>query len=70
MGLIEIASGNSVWRGLDYYNDKKVLSWQKSSAEEYDGIVAGSNGKNTQYVLIRRIRENRFVTAHLQMAAE
>ena len=45
MGLIEIASGNSVWRGLDYYNDKKVISWQKSSSEEYDGIVAGSNGK-------------------------
>ena len=45
MGLIEIASGNSVWRGLDYYNDKKVVSWQKSGAEEYDGTVAGSNGK-------------------------
>lgn len=24
MGLIEIASGNSVWRGMDYYNNKKV----------------------------------------------
>ena len=29
MGLIEVASGNSVWRGLDYYNDKKVESWKK-----------------------------------------
>ena len=27
MGLIEVASGNSVWRGMDYYNDKKVDSW-------------------------------------------
>ena len=27
MGLIEIASGDSVWRGLDYYNEKKVVTW-------------------------------------------
>ena len=24
MGLIELASGNSVWRGMDYYKNKKV----------------------------------------------
>lgn len=24
MGLINIASGNSTWKGLDYYNEKKV----------------------------------------------
>ena len=23
MGLIEMASGNSVWRGMDYYENKK-----------------------------------------------
>ena len=26
MGLIEIASGNSVWRGMDYYENHKVVS--------------------------------------------
>lgn len=30
MGLVEIASGNSVWRGMDYYKNHKVVSWKKS----------------------------------------
>ena len=30
MGLIEMASGNSVWRGMDYYKNKKVIAWEKS----------------------------------------
>lgn len=25
MGLIELASGNSVWRGMDYYKIKKCV---------------------------------------------
>ena len=44
MGLIEMASGNSVWRGMDYYNEKMVRSWEKTGADTYDGIVAGSGG--------------------------
>ena len=36
MGLIEIASGNSVWRG--------VVSWNKSGNSTYEGVVSGSNG--------------------------
>lgn len=43
MGLIELASGNSVWRGMDYYNNKKVISWEKTSPEHYDGIVSGNS---------------------------
>lgn len=42
MGLIEIASGKSVWRGMDYYNDKKVISWEKTGDETYRGVVSGS----------------------------
>lgn len=42
MGLIEIASSNSVWRGMDYYENKKVISWSKSGDDIYDGIVSGS----------------------------
>ncbi len=45
MGLIEIASGNSVWRGMDYYNAKKVISWDKTGEFTYRGIVSGSNGE-------------------------
>lgn len=44
MGLIEMASGKSVWRGMDYYNNKKVVSWKKSGTDTYDGIVSGSEG--------------------------
>lgn len=42
MGLIEVASGNSVWRGMDYYNGKKVISWKSEGEGIYDGIVSGS----------------------------
>ena len=45
MGLIEIASGDSVWRGMDYYENHKVVSWKKSGKSTYEGVVSGSNGK-------------------------
>ena len=45
MGLIETASWKSVWRGLDYYNSHKVISWTKSGKYTYDGTVEGSKGK-------------------------
>ena len=44
MGLIETASANSVWRGMDYYEAKKVISWERSGTFAYDGIVSGSEG--------------------------
>lgn len=45
MGLINIASGNSTWRGLDYYKENKVSDYKKINDSEYEGIVNGSNGK-------------------------
>ena len=45
MGLIEIASGDSVWRGMDYYENHKVVSWNKSGDSTYEGVVSGSNGE-------------------------
>lgn len=42
MGLVEIASNNSVWRGMDYYDNKKVVSWKSSGIGIYDGVVSGS----------------------------
>lgn len=51
MGLIELASGNSVWRGLDYYERKKIVSWEKTGEHTYSGKVSGSNGE-TYDVLI------------------
>lgn len=42
MGLIDLASSNSVWRGMDYYDAKKVISWEKTGLDTYDGIVSGN----------------------------
>ena len=44
MGLIETASANSVWRGMDYYETRKVVSWEQTGTFAYDGIVSGSEG--------------------------
>ena len=45
MGLTEMASGNSIWRGMDYYKQNKVLSWHVSGEGMYDGTVEGSEGR-------------------------
>ena len=44
MGLVEIASNNSVWRGMEYYEDKKVIAWEKTGEHTYDGSVSGNKG--------------------------
>ena len=44
MGLIETASANSIWRGMDYYETRKVITWEKTGTFAYDGIVSGSEG--------------------------
>lgn len=51
MGLVEIASNNSVWRGMDYCDNKKVVSWESSGMGVYDGVVSGS-GDNVYTVHI------------------
>lgn len=43
MKLINIASGNSVWRGLDYYNENKISKYKQISNFEYEGKAKGSN---------------------------
>ena len=45
MGLLDIASSNSTWRGLDYYKENKGAYYKKVSDSEYEGIINGSNGK-------------------------
>lgn len=51
MGLVEAASGNSVWRGMDYYENKKVVSWSSPETNIYEGKVSGNEG-NTYTVHI------------------
>lgn len=54
MGLVELASIKSVWRGMDYYQKKKVCSWVKTGGGTYDGIVSGSE-RNRYSVHIDKI---------------
>ncbi len=44
MGLLDVASGKSVWRGYDYYENNNVVSWEQSGTDIYDGVVLGSEG--------------------------
>ena len=49
--LLNIASGNSFWRGIDYYKEGKVLECNVISKNEITGKVSGS-GKNVYDVCI------------------
>ena len=35
MGLINVASSTSVWRGLDYCKENKVISYSKINNNQY-----------------------------------
>ena len=43
MGLIECTSGASLWRGYDYYKEKKVKNLQQISDTQYAAEVAGTS---------------------------
>lgn len=43
MGLIDIASSNSVLKGLDYCKENKIKNYKRITDYEYEGIVQGNN---------------------------
>ncbi len=51
MKIINIASGNSVWRGLDYYKNKKVKKYKQLDEFRYSGEVVGSNNEKYDVIL-------------------
>ncbi len=51
MSILSIASNASVWRGYEYYNEKKVLSWKQTEEHKFEGEVAGSE-KEPYHVMI------------------
>ena len=59
MGIISLASGNSCWRGLDYYKNKKVIKLSKINEGEYESIVKGTNNYNV-YLDIEHPRKSTF----------
>lgn len=42
MSLLTSASGNSAYRGYEYFTENKVLSCNKINDTEYEGMVEGS----------------------------
>lgn len=43
MGILNTASGNSVWRGYDYYKEGRVLSCEQIGETIFAGRVQGKN---------------------------
>ena len=59
MALIDIASSKSVWRGIEYYNQGKVISWSQNEDGTYDAKVAGSgDGDYTVHVDLEHPRKS------------
>ncbi|SCY20187.1 SWIM zinc finger [Lachnospiraceae bacterium XPB1003] len=46
MGIVDISSHKSVWRGLEYYKQNKVVSYKENKDGTYEGIVEGSGNEN------------------------
>lgn len=44
MSLMTCASGESIWRGYNYYLEHRASITRQLSASQYDGTVSGSNG--------------------------
>lgn len=51
MGILDIASGNSIWRGYDYYENKRVVSYKMVNENLIEGIVLGSTGEHYSVVV-------------------
>lgn len=43
MGIISLASGDSCYKGLEYYKNKKVISLNKINENVYESFVEGNN---------------------------
>ena len=65
MGIVSSTSGTSLWRGYEYYKDKKVKSFVKLSNDEYEGIIAGSRTEPYQVKInISHIRQSKCNCPH------
>lgn len=45
MGLLECASGASVWRGYDYFKEKKIKTLEEIGDNIYSATVTGSSNQ-------------------------
>ena len=42
--LLNLASNNSFWRGIDYHHENRIISWNKLKENCYQGKVKGNAG--------------------------
>ena len=57
MALIDLASSNSLWRGIDYYQSNKVKEIEKINDNEYKSIVSGSSDYNV-FINLNHLRKS------------
>jgi len=58
MALIDPASKKSVWRGIEYHKQNKVLSYSINEEGTCDGIVAGSEVHLTEKTIFDEVTLN------------
>ena len=51
MSLLSCASGQSAWRGYDYYLSRKVRSVEEIGYNQFQGEVSGSNGETYDVII-------------------
>ena len=44
MKLLNLASNDSFWRGIDYHHENRMISWKELEKNCYQGKVKGSGG--------------------------
>ncbi len=68
MNFIKLANEKTIWRGLDYYEENKVISWEKIDSNTYSGMVAGSN--DNEYLVFIDIAKPIFSSCECPCAEE
>lgn len=44
MKLLNLASNNSFWRGINYHHENRIIEWKELESNCYQGKVKGSDG--------------------------
>lgn len=66
MALPDLASGKSLWRGMDYYERKMVIAVKEAQENKYIGIVKG--GEDNEYDVVLDIAHPRKSTCNCPFA--
>ena len=68
MKLLNLASNNSFWRGIDYHHENRIISWNELEKNCYQGKVKGSG--SAVYDLIIDVAHPRKSTCNCPFAYE